>query len=322
MKILTSLRSGCSLSLKSWKGVLIIWFSFLILIAVLAVPLRSSVKSSLGNSMITEKLVKGFDIEAFADMGTGLKSLTSFASSGFIFLFLAGFILNAFMSGGLFSSLKKENGRFSSAGFFSAGAENFWSFLIIMVIVSFAVLFVSGILILIPSIISSASESLSEKSVFMIYIAAFVVLMIIKPVFILIADYSRAWKVSNVNGSGFRAIGFGFSQTFRTFGSSYLTMLILLMIQVLFGVAVIMILPGWRPVTGAGIFLLFIISQFLIFVRLLLKNWRYATQVLLTEQSADFKSEQVIAASEEPGSGKVPVPEPDLAPSPEQEKLL
>src|SRR5512140_1025495 len=120
MKILNHLKSGLSRSARSWKGIMIIWIFFLFLVALYALPLRCTLYSSFGKSMITERLASGFDLEAFTDLGPAFRSLISFLSGGFLLIVTAGFILNAFLTGGLFSSFREKTGRFSSSEFFRA----------------------------------------------------------------------------------------------------------------------------------------------------------------------------------------------------------
>ncbi|MFZ0282338.1 MAG: hypothetical protein WAL29_11845, partial [Bacteroidales bacterium] len=217
MKIYDSVRSGFGLTLKSWKGVLIIWIFFLILIAIIAFPIRISVNSAFGNSMITEKLVEGFNLMAFTDLGPVLKNLVSFISGGVLFIFLIGFIINAFLTGGLFDAIRSEKGKFSFSLFFGACARNFWSFFIITLIISLIMIFGSGVIMLIAMIIISVSETIPEKGIYMIAFTSMFLVFSLIPVFLLIADYSRAWKASNEICSPFAALGFGFSQTFRKF---------------------------------------------------------------------------------------------------------
>jgi len=109
--------------------------------------------------------------------------------------------------------------------------------------------------------------------------------IVVIPVMLLVADYARAWQVSYERPAGFKAIGFGFSETFSKFWSSYPMMLVILIVQILFICIVFSIIPGWRPLSGTGIFLLFLLSQILFFIRIFLKVWRYGSVTALMEQN-------------------------------------
>jgi len=293
MKVLIPLQTGFLRSLRSWKGVLMIWLILFILVSVFMYPFRSSLGSAFGTSMITEKLAGEFDIAVFTDLGSTMKSLLSFFTAGFLIVYLTGFLINAFLTGGLFDSLRKENGKFSSGEFFRAGSKNFWSFLVISFIITIIMSFLSGIILLIPLGIISSSETISEKNAFIIMICAIAFLLMIIPLFLLVADYARAGKASNSHWSGFTAIGFGFSQTFGELKSSYVLMLFLIMAQIALGVIILLTLPAWRPVTGRGVFLLLIISQLMFYIRLLLKAWRYASVTSLMENSSLVSKENL-----------------------------
>lgn len=276
-KIFESLRSGFVRAMNSWKGVLIFWFSMFIMVIVLIYPLRNSLNAGFGSSMITEKLADGFDIEVFADLGPAMKSLMSFFTAGFILVYLAGFLLNSFMTAGLFSSVRKSGVKFSSQEFFRAGAKNFWPFLIVSVIITLIINFLSGFIIGIAFIIINLSESISEKASFTIVFGSIILCLLLLPVFFLAADYARAWRSANENDSAFRAIGKGFSLTFSKFWSSCFMMIILILVQVLFGILIIFLFTVWKPVTGGGVFLLLLVSQLMFYIRLLFKTWRYAS---------------------------------------------
>ena len=255
------------------------------MVAIFIYPVRSSLGSAFGSSMITEKLADGMDIEVFADLGPVLKSILSSLTAGFILVYLSGFIINAYLTGCLFSALRKESGRFSTREFFRAGAANFWSFLIISLIITAIRSFISVVIIGTPLIIVSISETISEKSAFTIFICSVAVFILILPLFFLIADYARAWKAKTDDGSCFRALGLGFSHTFSKFGSSYTMMVILILAQLVLGALIILTLPEWKPVTGGGVFLLLIVSQLMLYTRLLLKTWRYASVTSLMEET-------------------------------------
>jgi len=301
MKILSSLKSGFSRAFRSWNSVLIVWLTLFLLVLVFIYPLRGSLSSAFGSSMIIEKLADGFDVDVFADLGSTFKSLMSFFTTGFIFIYLIGFILNAFLAAGLFDSVRKGSGKFSSQDFFRAGAKNFWSFLIISLIITFIINFFSGILIGVSMMIVNVSDTISEKSQFTIVITAIVIVLLILPVFFLVADYSRAWRALHENDSCFRAIGFGFSQTFSKFWSSYIMMVLLIVSQIILGILILLILPAWKPVSGGGVFLLLIISQLLLYVRLLLKTWRYASVTSMMEETTKTIPEYINIIQDEQG---------------------
>jgi hypothetical protein len=287
MKVVKSIESGLFRSLKSWKGVLIIWICFLLLVSVYALPLRNMLRSGFSPSLITERFANGLDVEAFSDLGSTLRSLMSYISAGFLLIFLIGIVVNSFLTGGLFSSLRKENAnvKFSPSEFFRAGAVNFWSFLIISLILNLMIGFISAIIVFIPSAVVTASETMSEKSAFYLIMGAVLFALLLLPVFFLVADYSRAWKVYDEKRSCFKALGFGFSETFQKFRQAYPMMLGLILVQVVFGLIVYSILSAWKPVSGGGVFLLFLVSQILVYSRLHLKTWRYGSVMSLMENN-------------------------------------
>jgi hypothetical protein len=49
------------------------------------------------------------------------------------------------------------------------------------------------------------------------------------------------------------------------------------MVQALYGWLVLRLLASIRPVTGGGIILMFILSQILFFIKIVLKAWRYGS---------------------------------------------
>jgi hypothetical protein len=286
MIILIAARSAVFRSIGSWKGVLILWFTSLLLVSMLAVPMRGALNTGFGTSTITEKLSDGIDIEVFADLGATFTSLVSYFSKGLFIVILTAFLLNTFLSGGLFNSLKGSSGRFSAGEFFRTSAKYFWSFLVISLITGIIAVAILIFIVILPVSLVIQAEIPVEGAVLKTCIICFSVLFLLLAVLYLVADYSRAWQVSNEKNSCFRAIGFGFSQTFRTFSSSYPLMIILLIVQFLFGWLVIKILPGIKPVTGTGVFLLFLLSQLLFYIKIMLKAWRYGSVTSLMEMNS------------------------------------
>ena len=104
-------------------------------------------------------------------------------------------------------------------------------------------------------------------------------------IMLLVADYSRAWLIAAEKPSFFKAFGFGFSETFGRFRSSFPMILFIMMIMVLYGWLVSTIIGTWIPSNGGGVFLFFLISQILFFIRILFKAWRYGSVTSLMEMN-------------------------------------
>jgi hypothetical protein len=289
MKILNPIITGSLSTLKLWRGILITWLVSLILVSVLMIPLKGALNNALGNSIITEKLSDGFNPELFTDLGPVFKALMSFFSAGLMMLILVGFLVNIFLTGGLFSGLRKGNPDFSASEFFRSSAKHFRSYLIISVIMRLIMNTITFLIIAVPLIIISTSDSLSYKTSIIIASVSGLLCVIVIPVLLLVVDYARAWQASNEKFACFRAIGFGFRTAFVKLGISYPVMLILLLIQLLFTGLVILILVNWKPQTGGGVFLLFIVSQLLLTGKIGLKVWRYGSITALMEQIPESK---------------------------------
>jgi len=108
--------------------------------------------------------------------------------------------------------------------------------------------------------------------------------VLILPVFLLVVDYARVWQVTSSKSAGFKAIGVGFRQTFKHFFSSYPVMFINMLIQALFGWFVLKFISGFGPQSGIGIFILFLLSQFLFIIRIFLRVWRYGSVTAMYEK--------------------------------------
>jgi hypothetical protein len=286
MKLFIAIKSAAFRTLKSVKGVLIIWFLSLLLVSLVVFPLKGILISGFGKSMITEKLAEGINIEVFTDLSSNLKNLLFSFSRGLLILILTGFLMNTFLCGGLFDSLKGSTGKFSAGEFFKASAKNFWSFLFISLIINIIIFFLAILLVMLPISVVSNAAAQEDGAVLKTGIILIPIFLLLVVMLFLVIDYARAWQVSADRNECFKALGFGFRQTFRTFLSSYPLMIILLIVQVLYGLLVLNILPGMKPVTGNGVFLLFLLSQFLFFVKILLKAWRYGSVTSLMEQNS------------------------------------
>ncbi len=283
MKIFKALASGFCKTLKTWKGILLIWLGSLLTVSLVALPMKGFIKSALGGSMITERLKEGIDVEVLGDIGSGFRNLISSFPTGLLLLILIGILLGAFLNGGIFDSLKTTSGKFSFSGFFRASAKNFWPFLVITLVITLIFLALAMLIIILPVGIVASSGSGSETAPFLTTFFSVLIFLLISMIFTLAADYARAWHVTQDRQACFKALGFGFSRTFGTFLSSYPMMLILFVVQLFFTFLVMLFLSRWQPDTGGGVLLLFIVSQIMFYIKCGLKVWRYGSVTSLME---------------------------------------
>jgi hypothetical protein len=273
MAITNHIISGAVRSARSWKWILITWFITLVLVALVAYPFRSGIMNMLGSSMITEKLSNGLNIDVLANTGTGLSIISSFLVSGIIIVILTSFILNIFLSGGFFDVLRRKESDMKPRGFFGASSSNFWSFLVISLLVRLMINLISFLIIGLPLIILASGGSGSEvPKIIMITGGIF---FLILPVFLLITDYARAWQASSAKKDAISALGNGFRYTFRYFFSSWLMMFIIIVIQTLFTISAFVVITRMKPDSSGGIFALFLLSQAMFMVKIFLRTWRY-----------------------------------------------
>lgn len=278
MNIISALRNGMYRSTKAWKSLLVIWFFYLLMTALLASPIKSAFSAGLGNSTITQMFSKDLNMEFLTDMGSSFSSVASFLRAGVLLLIIINIPVNAFFTGGLFRIITRED--YSTSDFWNGASANFWSFLVISLLISLMVL-ASFFIFMLPLSFLMAGDGISDVTIVLTGIVLFVLFFMWLGVLLLVADLSRSWQSAFVNNRCFAAIGYGFRQAFRIFFRGWPMMLLLMIIQCLFIFLVAAVLRRVAPQTSFGVLLLFIGSQLLFFLRIFLRAVRYGSVVSL-----------------------------------------
>jgi hypothetical protein len=292
MKLLLAIKTGFSRSVKSWKGILIFWVVAFFSVSLIVAPLKAGLKSSLDSSMITEKLVKGIDIDVLGDLGINLHSMYSSLTAGLVILSLVAVLFNIFITGGLFDSVKNGSAGFFPENFFRASAKNFWSYTVITLMLYLIIIALIVVIVVIPVSVANNADSAPEGMVFRILVICMSAFMLAMTIILLVGDYARAWQAARSQSAGFKALGFGFRQTFRTYLSSFPLMLIMLVLQGIVAWMMIKVIAGIVPVKSGGVLMLFLISQLIFFLKLFLKVLRYASVTSLMEHiNFEYKPE-------------------------------
>jgi len=272
MKFIRAFTSGAFRALRSVKALLIIWLLTFTVLSVFTYPLRSFTLSALGNTTATNLLNDGFNISFFADLGNALRPMLSAITAGLMIVMLIFFFLYVFMNGGLFDSLYSNKFSYKASNFFRSSAKYFLSFLLVKLLVLLMILVAMFIVLGLPQILFGTG---SEETTWKIFSVTRIVAIIILPLFLLVADYSRVWLVANSQRKIFRALAYGFKATFKSFFSSYFFMLIMVLVQAGFAIIIAGLLSGYVPATGGGLFLLFLLAQVLFIIKLYLRAVRY-----------------------------------------------
>lgn len=276
MDLIRTLKKGAVETASSYKLLLTVWVITLVMILFVALPLRSSFKSVFGNSMAIEKLSDGFDMGLTGDMGKAFGQLMSSATTGGILLLLAGFLLYTFFAGGLFTRFTTAWGGLKVAAFMKASAHNFLPFLGIALLMCMIIGVYTALIIGIPLgiMLALSGGSLPLSGLMKVF---YVIWGLGLPVWLFVADYSRRWIAATGSHKVFRALGEGFRAVKKRFWTSYATVLVILLLNVVF-VSGAMWFTAWSmPEKGIMIFLFFLVTQLLFLVRLFLKAWRYAS---------------------------------------------
>jgi len=157
-----------------------------------------------------------------------------------------------------------------------ASAQNFVPFLMIALLMCLIIAVYTALILGIPSgVMLAVSGGSGPLSVLMKIF--FVIWALGLPVWLFVADYSRRWIAATGSRKVFRALGAGFKALKERFWLSYIAVLVILIVNVLF-VFGSMWFTAWSvPEKGIMVFLFFLATQLLFLGRLFMKAWRYAT---------------------------------------------
>lgn len=276
MDFIRTMKKGAAVAISSYKILITIWLITLLTVLLVAVPLKSALKSIFGDSLSVERLKDGFDIGLTGDMGEAFRQLMASAVNGGLLLALAGFLLYTFFAGGLFTRFTTAYGDLKLSAFMKASAHNFVPFLKIALLICSIIAVFTMLIIGIPA---GVNVALAQKSgpVPKLMILPCIVWALALPIWLFVADYSRRWIAATGSRKVFRALGEGFRALKKRFWASYATVLVILLLNVVF-VSGAMWFTAWSmPDKGVMIFLFFLATQLLFLFRLFLKAWRYAT---------------------------------------------
>ena len=275
MRLFKTLSKGAAAAVSSYKLILVIWITTLVLVLAVGLPLKSFMNGIFGNSMAITRLNDGFDLGIAGDIGKPFGSLMAAASAGTLLAGTAGFFIMTFFAGGLFRRFTMAWGGIRVSDFLRASADNFIPFLkialLMMLITGGYTLLVIGV----PAVLIAALSGTQMPAGNAIYLF-YAVWALGMPVWLFVADASRRWVAATGSPKVFRALGAGFRALRERFWLSYGTVLAVAAINTLIAAAIFWFASSATPDRGITVFLFFLATQALVIIRLLMRAWRYA----------------------------------------------
>ena len=276
MTVLKTLGKGAAAAVSSYKLILLIWVVTLVMVFIVALPLKSFLANIFGNSIAVVRLSDGFDLGLAGDMGKQFFYLLSAATSGGLLLMLTGFLLYTFFAGGLFAAYSTASGSLKMNTFIRESARNFLPFLKIAVLMLAMMAAYTFIIVGIPIIATMAitGGSIAASGLIYLFIAIWALGI---PAWLFVADASRRWVAATGSGKVFRALSAGFMALKERFWLSYGIVLVILILNAIFVLLSLWFAASSIPEKGGMIFLFFLATQLLFIIRLFMKSWRYAS---------------------------------------------
>ncbi len=288
MRLFSVLKKGAARAAGSYKLLITMWVITLVMILLVAMPLKLGLKMIFTKSFATDGLLGGFDTGLTGDMGPAFGNLLGSATYGGFLLLIAGFLLYTFFAGGLFVCYTTAYGSFKVSAFLKSSAHHFITFLGIGVIMLLLILAWTLVIIGIPAGITGTAAK-DPFTVLVVSKIMTVVWLLGLPLWFLVADRARVWVATTGIRRVFKALGAGFSSLRKNFGVSYLAVLIVFIVNLVFLGLMFTFTAVAMPEKGLMISLFFILAQAMFVLRIFLKAWRYATVSELTLESGEVQ---------------------------------
>jgi hypothetical protein len=313
MTILNAIRDGLRRVGASPRLIVWLWLINFAVAIPLTMVMSDQIESSIGASLVHEKLRAGFDIDwygEFADatnelgktfspavigVGPFLGNLEAWLNgslfggyTGIVGLGIGYMVLWAFLLGGILDRFAHAKENLTAERFFSASGRYFLRFLLLMV---FSWVFYSVVLALIsPSLFSAIAaatrDTTVERTVFFLTAGAFVIVALLLAVVNMAFDYAKISTVLRDHRNMLAAAGQGFrfilAHPAKTFG----LYLALGMAALAFLGLYALIAPGANQASAVGVIAAFAVGQIFLVVKLITRLTFFGGQMALYEAAA------------------------------------
>jgi hypothetical protein len=246
---------------------------------LLTIPFRALMQSFFGDSLMTEKILQGFDYDAFVDFMKESHSGFEAIWASILWFGLFYLVFNAFLAGGILGVFQEKEKRSTFQRFFAYCATYFGRFLRLLM---FSVVFFLVVIALnaaLSALVSAITENAQTEVPSVIwklvqYLVVFLLLCFVNMIF----DYAKIQTVVEGNRKMVRttlgAIRFIFRHPGKSLGLFYFLVFIAILISVIY---LLLELPV-DTTTPLGVFVLFILQQIFMILRVSVRTLFFSSQ--------------------------------------------
>lgn len=273
---------------------------------------RRSAHAILDNTLLAQRLVKGFDVGIFGELlfKPEFGSLNSMTFPALYFAF-AFFLATALFMPGIFFGYA-SNYRLPREEFFRACGRNLWRFIRIMIVAGVVMGIIAGLLFAANgAIVKKVDESTNEKLPFELQMTGLAVIFLIMTTLRIWFDLAEVDTVLDDQRAVRRSIAAALRHTFRSLArllTSYVAVTIVAAILLVGGLWIWMKFVSPESVVGA-----FVIAQITLFLLLIPRFWQRAIAVSYWQQK--MLAPLVVMPPLE--AATIPAPPVPVAPVPE-----
>jgi hypothetical protein len=270
MNIIQAYTSGFKTAVRSHKMTTLIYIINLMLGLILAIPFMGALKEASNRSLSVHNLLKDIDLTALQEFMRNSDGTIGDLFREVFWVILFFIVVSIFLTGGILTTIKQKESKFTLKSFFSGCGTFFFRFfkLTFYTIILHLILAIIIYLILSLIVVGSYDSVASEKVLFYTFVIFLSLHVIISIYLIVITDSKKVLK------SFWAAVKFITLRFPLTYGLYLMLLVIPLIVLYLY-----MIVSKTIGMTsGITILVMFILQQLFIWLRISLRIWTFAGQ--------------------------------------------
>jgi hypothetical protein len=282
MMLFTLYRRGGIKTLRATPTIAILWIVILAGSVIVVSPLQKGLGQVIGNSMTTELLYEGFELEFVGELIDALVPvlISKFwlVSIAVILVYLAG----VFVTAGIFRVVYSIRRPFRKGLFFMGADRGFTGYLLISLLTGLLVLLISLVLFILPLIIAMAMGAAMPllKS---IALSGVLLVILLLPFLMAAGDYARVNLVADKWEYPLNALKNGFVFVKSNTVQVYLILIPFLVLSLVTSWLAYMAVTSGSNSSSLSLLLLLIAFPLLLFLKSLVNVLRYSTMTALYE---------------------------------------